>query len=102
MDIVVLTIKILNMILDKNVNQMYIFKNLTNIKSLFSSRGLSHPICRRDFAPSSYTSKIVRTEGIYGDSENLLELGMPRGTPRTPFPEVLAIFSLPDSPRDRI
>ena len=30
------------------------------------------------------------------------QLGMPRGTPRTPFPEVPAIFSLPDSPRNRI
>ena len=29
-------------------------------------------------------------------------LGMLQGTPSTPFPEVPAIFSLPDSPRNRI
>jgi hypothetical protein len=29
-------------------------------------------------------------------------LGMPQGTPRIPFPKVPAIFSLPDSPRNRI
>ena len=72
MDIVFLTIKILNMILDKNDDQMYISKILPISKVSFLQEDYLIQF-EGETRLSSYTSKIVRTEGIYGDSENLLE-----------------------------
>ena len=70
MDSLVLTIKIINMILDKNENKMYISKILPIPKVSFLQEDYLIQFVGETLQPSSYTSKIVRSEGTYRDREN--------------------------------